>query len=65
MDIRAATQSLMRLKFELPNMKRKFVAVSTIVLGFASFDVAANDDEETEHHEYPHHHAALFVGYGF
>ena len=50
------------MKFELPNIKRKFVAVSTIMLSFAALDASAN--EEADHHEYPHHHAALFVGYG-
>jgi hypothetical protein len=37
-------------------------AISTIMLGFTAFDASA--DEEADHHEYPHHHAALFVGYG-
>jgi hypothetical protein len=42
--------------------KRKFVAVSTIMLGLAGFDASAN--EEVVHHEYPHHHVALFAGVG-
>lgn len=42
--------------------KRKFIAVSTIMLGFAGFDAFAN--EEVVHHEYPHHHVALFAGVG-
>jgi hypothetical protein len=50
------------LKFELLGTKRKFFATGAILLGFAAFDAAA--DEEVAHHEYPHHHAALFVGVG-
>ncbi len=38
-------------------------AVSTVMLGFTGVDASA--DEEVAHHEYPHHHAALFVGAGF
>jgi hypothetical protein len=37
-------------------------AVSTIMLGFTAVDASAN--EEVAHHEYPHHHVALFVGAG-
>jgi hypothetical protein len=37
-------------------------AVSTIMLGFTAADAAAN--EEVAHHEYPHHHVALFLGGG-
>ena len=43
--------------------KGPVVVISTIMLGFASFDASA--EEAVEHDEYPHHQIALFVGGGF
>jgi hypothetical protein len=59
MDVRAAIKN----SKEMINRLRWVAAtVATIMLGFTSFAAAA--DEEVAHHEYPHHHAALFVGAG-
>lgn len=38
--------------------------VSAIMLGFFAFG-SASSNEDVGHHEYPHHHVALFVGGGF
>jgi len=44
------------------NTKRYWVGVLIIVLGFASSGTFAS--EQKGHHEFPHHHVALFVGAG-
>ena len=40
------------------------MVVSLIMLGFFASG-SASSNEEVNHHEYPHHHVALFVGGGF
>jgi hypothetical protein len=48
----------------MPSMSKKRVIIaSTLMLGFSLSTAFAN--EEASHHEYPHHHVALFAGGGF
>jgi hypothetical protein len=62
-DVIADILNARPLQISWKRMNQHTFVVSTIMLGFVSPMAYASD--EVGHHEYPHHHLALFAGGGF